>query len=268
VTTLPTTTTTAVPDIVEVPRPENVGDERFVWFTHPASGGHSVLMGVLRSAAPLPHPAMLVVHSSVGLAVDNIRFAEELAARGFDVVIGCWFAPHITPDIEGQVIPCTDAPPYQGVVDAAVPDLDALVEAARHALGPDRDLAILGASRGAGIAALRATTGAPEPLVLVSGLYEGWNAIGSPPGNEANVVERAAGVRAPIVMFHGIADGAVPVVQAEHLEAALRAAGVEVDAAYYEGAGHNLLGIPDVHTDVLERFDAFLCARFTCAGRV
>ena len=48
-----------------------------------------------------------------------------------------------------------------------------LVEAAHHALGPDRDLAILGTSRGAAISALRGTGGTTEPLVLLSGLYEG-----------------------------------------------------------------------------------------------
>jgi dienelactone hydrolase len=256
--------TTNAPDITPVPRPDNVDDEAFAWFVHPAPSGGALLFGVLRSSAPMPHPVVLLVHASAGLTVDSVAFGEELAALGFDVVIGCWFASDPTPDLAPQVIPCGDAPPFRGVVDAAVPDLASLVEASRDALGSDREVAILGTSRGAALAALRATGGAREPIVLLSGPYEGWNLLDDPPRAEVNVVERAGGVVAPVLIAHGVEDLAVPVSQAEHFEAVLRGQGADVDAVYYP-TGHNLLGAPAVGDDLVDRIRTFLCARLTCS---
>ena len=53
--------------------------------------------------------------------------------------------------------------------------------------------------------------------------------------------------------------------QAQHLEAALRAHGVDVAAHYYEGAGHNLDGDPAVGTDLEDQITQFVCARIACA---
>jgi dienelactone hydrolase len=262
-TSTPVTTTTA-PDISAVPTPANVDDQSFAWYVHPAPAGGNLLFGVLRSSAPMPHPVMLLVHASAGLTVDSVMFAEQLAAQGFDVVIGCWFASDPPPDLAPLVIPCGDAPAFHGVVDDAVPALDALVEATHDALGADREVAILGTSRGAALAALRATSGAGEPVVLLSGPYEGWNGIDDPPRGEVDVVARAAGIAAPVLLVHGTEDLAVPVSQAEHLEAALRDRGADVEAVYYP-AGHNLLGEPGVGDDVVARLREFVCARSTCA---
>ncbi len=103
--------------------------------------------------------------------------------------------------------------------------------------------------------------------MLVSGMYEGWNGIGSTvPGGEVNVVERVSGWRAPVLILHGTGDGAVPVVQAYDLEAALRGIGADVEAQYYEGAGHNLAGEPALAPDFRNRITQFLCARLTCSG--
>ena len=184
--------------------------------------------------------------------------------------MGCWFASIDVSDPLNIAIPCADAPAFKGVVDAAVPDLDSLVEATHHALGASTPLVIVGFSRGGGITALRASEGQPEPVVLVSGLFEGWNGIGSDvPGGEVNVVERVDGWRAPTLILHGTADAAVPVVQAQHLEAALRAHGVDVAAHYYEGAGHNLDGDPAVGTDLEDQITQFVCRadRVRCVMR-
>lgn len=265
-TTTPPTSTT-VPDITEVPRPENVADETFQWFVHPAANGTQVLLGVKRNAEPGPHPAILLVHASGGLNVDYVSFAEQLSDRGFDVAVGCWFASSDVLDPQNLMIPCADAPPFKGVVDDAVADLDSLVEAARHALGASTPVALVGFSRGAGIAGLRASDGRPEPVVLVSGMYEGWNGIGSTvPDGEVNFVERISGWHAPVLILHGTSDRAVPVVQAYDLEAALRGVGADVESHYYEGAGHNLAGEPGLNTDLEERITQFLCARLACSG--
>ncbi len=258
---------TTAPDIGEVPRPASVADTTFRWYVHPAGNAVQVLLGVRRQAGPGAHPGILLVPASGGLNTDYVAFADRFAARGFDVAVGCWFASVDVSDPQSIVIPCTDAPAFKGVVDAAVPDLDSLVEAAHHALGTSTPLALVGFSRGGGIAALRASRGQPELVVLVSGLFEGWNGIGSNvPGGEVNVVERVDGWRAPTLLLHGTNDAAVPVVQAQHLEAALRAHGVDVAAHYYEGAGHNLDGDPAVGADLDARITQFLCARLACAG--
>jgi dienelactone hydrolase len=262
-----TATTSALEpsDITEVPAPANGADTTFHWFAHPAANGAHVLLGVRRLETATPHGVVLLVHASGGLDADYLRFADALYARGFDVAVGCWFSTvHV--GAAGDIsIPCTDAPAFKGVVDDAVPDLDSLVEATYHALGASKRLMLVGFSRGAGIVALRAAGGALEPVALASGMYEGWNTIGSTVlGGEVNVVERVAAWRASTLILHGTADAAVPVSQAQHLEDALRGRGVDVEAEYYMGAGHNLAGDPNA-PNVNERIAAFGCEHVRCA---
>jgi alpha-beta hydrolase superfamily lysophospholipase len=263
-TTVAPTTTTAPADITGTPSPGNVDHSGFEWYTHPSSNGAHELIGVRRQPTPGPHPAVLLVHSSAGLNVDYVTFADELAERGFDVAVGCWFASVDVTDPENVTIPCADAPPFKGVVDAAVPDLDSLVEAAHHALGASEPLTLVGFSRGAGIAALRASAGRPEPVVLVAGMYEGWNGLGSTvPGGEVDVVQRVDGWSAPALILHGALDRAVPISQAHHLEEALRARGVDVEGRYYADGGHNL-GADPAAVDLRDRIAQFVCAHAGC----
>ncbi len=253
---------TPVSHLTAVRAPSPGGDGDFTWFTHPTPAGRTVTLGVVHSAAPGRHPAILVAPSAVGLNVDYLPYARRLAARGFDVAVSCWFAPTITPELADVVIPCPDAPVYGGIVDAAVPEFDAVVEAAYEVFGTERELAVLGPSRGAAIAALRASAGRPEPVVLISGRYEGIDPV---VGAGTDVVARASGFRAPVLVLHGTADAVIPVGEAQHLEAALRARGADVVARYYEGAGHNLDGEPVAHDDMEDLVVEFLCARLTCS---
>jgi dienelactone hydrolase len=263
-----TPTDTKPTGVTAVPSPAVAADANFSWFLHPAANGNHVLLGVYRPPGDGPRPGVLLVHASGGLNTDYLAFARTLGAAGFDVVLGCWFATVEQTSDQGITIPCTDAPPYKGVVDDAVPDLDALVDGAHEILGPSTPLALVGFSRGAGIAALRATGGRPEPLVLVSGMYEGWNGlVTTVPGGEVDVVERVDGWHAPTLILHGTGDEAVPVSQAQNLERALRDRGVDVDAHYFEGAGHNLSGDPRA-PDFEPRIVEFLCARLGCAAPV
>jgi dienelactone hydrolase len=263
----PPTVPESVPsDIAEVPRPANVADDAMQWFARVPGSPNPVLLGVRRSASPRPHPALLVVDASGGLNPDYVAFAEEFVARGFDVAVGCLFSADATVAPQVPLIACPDAPALMGVVDAAVPDLDRIVDAAYDVLGASTPLGIIGFSRGAGIAALRATSGGREPVILVSGKYEGWSTLGAVPGGEVNILDRVAGWRPPALVLHGTADGAIPVSQAHDFEAALLAAGASVEARYYEGSGHNLAGEPEVHADLEGRISAFLCAHMVCAA--
>ena len=250
-----------------MPRPANVTDDAFQWFARSPGSPNPVLLAVRRSTTPRPHPAVLLADASGGLNPDYLAFADELVARGFDVAVGCLFTIAAGADPQLPTIPCPDSPPPMGVVDASVPDLDAVVDAAHEVLGASTPLAVMGFSRGGGIAALRASAGRPEAVVLVSAKYEGFSTLDPEPSGEVNIVERGVtGWRVPTLVLHGTADAAIPVAQAHDFEAALLAAGAPVEAHYYEGAGHNLSGEPAVHDDLIATIAQFLCARLGCAA--
>ena len=258
---------TVPPDLAEVARPDGVADNGMQWFTRAPETQNPVLLGVRRSTTPSPHPALLVVDASGGLNPDYVRFADEFVGRGFDVAVGCLFSPDPTAAAASALLPCPGAPTLMGVVDAAVPDLDVLVDAAYDVLGASTPLAIVGFSRGAGIIGLRASEGRREPVILVSGKYEGWSTLGPPvPGGEVNVLERIAGWKPPALVLHGTADSAIPVSQAHDFETALLAAGGSVEAHYYDGSGHNLAVEPAIHDDLQGRIAMFLCDRLACAA--
>jgi len=253
------------PELTPVEAPANVHDDDVRWYEYPANAGKSVLLGVVRADGARPHPAVVVVPGGDGFSTDHVAFAEELARRGFDVGFGCWWAnvPVRANGPADAYIACPDGPLFKGVADGAVPDLDALVAGVRHALGRPSEVALLGFSRGAGIAALRAAAGRPEPVVAVAGMFEGASNLGAFPG-EVDVVGRAAGIRSPILVLHATGDDVVPVAQARDFEAALRGAGRDVEANYYDIATHGVEHVPWVRADIIDRTTRFLCARFTC----
>jgi dienelactone hydrolase len=160
-------------------------------------------------------------------------------------------------------IGCADAPEFKGVTDAAVPDLEALVVGAHTVLGDPAGMALVGFSRGGGIALLRASAGAREPVVSVAGMVEGTTNWGQMP-DEVNVVERAGGIAGPVLLLHGTGDALVPVEEARDLERALRARGADVEAKYYEGADHGLAQIPAIRPDLVTRITKFVCGHLDC----
>jgi alpha-beta hydrolase superfamily lysophospholipase len=241
-----------------------VTEEGFRWYLHPNGARPSVLLATKRSTAPVPHPAMLLVDTSGGFNRDYLLFADELVARGLDVAVGCLYAPTTALDAESRRIPCADAPPFDGVIDSMVTQLDGLVDATYGALGPSTPLAMMGFSRGASVVSARASAWRPEPVVLASGRYEGWTRDATDPQSRVNIGDRVAAWRAPTLILHGTNDAAVPVAQSEVLESALRGAGVDVQSRYYEGAGHNLAGEPSAHDDLVDRVLGFVCAHLGC----
>lgn len=245
--------------------PPNVDDPGTTWSFVEAPGGHHLLMGVVRATSPGPHVGILIVTGTEGLNTDYPRFAHELAARGFDVAFGCWFASPGPTSPTDPVIGCVDAPQFVGVSDAAVPDLDALVAGARSVLRDSQTLALVGFSRGGGVAMLRATTGATEPVVSIAGMVEGSTGWGELP-SEVDVVSRAATIGAPVLLLHGEDDWLVPVQQARDLEQVLQAHGDDVVSKYYPGADHGLAQIPGVRADLVDQITRFLCARYACAA--
>jgi dienelactone hydrolase len=249
--------------VVPTSTPPNVPESDVSWYLAAAPGGHSLLVGALRSPRPGRHVGVLLVTGSEGLNSDYVKFGRELAARGFDVAFGCWFQTAAPVRMTDAQIGCADAPGFKGVADAAVPDLDALVVGARTVLGEPRGLALVGFSRGGGIAMLRASAGAREPVVSVAGMVEGTTMWGQLP-DEVDVVARAGGFSAPVLLLHGTGDGLVPVAEARDMERALREHGSDVEAKYYDDAPHGLAQVPAIRADLLGTITRFLCTRLDC----
>ena len=111
-------------------------------------------------------------------------------------------------------------------------------------------LLVFGGSQGAHIAML-ACVFAPDTFALAVALC-GLSRIADPALGWAgrdfsedelairDVVRMAERVRCPVVLAHGTADETVPDSHTRELERALRSAGKQVVARYYEGASHSL----------------------------
>jgi dienelactone hydrolase len=233
------------------------------WFKHSAPDGTHVLVGIIHAPASFsgPRPSVLLVPGTDGLNVDYDVFGHQLAQVGFNVAIGCWFADAPTSPTS-PLIGCAGGPKFKGVTESAVGDLDALVAAAKDALRTDQ-IALVGFSRGGGIVMLRAADGASEPVISIAGMLEGWTNIGTAPG-EVNIVQRAQDIHAPVLLLHGDSDPAVPVEQAQHMEAALRAHHDDVTAKYYPGEGHGLATDPPTRADLIAQITGFLCGHQLC----
>jgi dienelactone hydrolase len=232
------------------------------WYRHAAPDGAHVLVGIVRGPPSASgRPGVLLVPGTEGLNVDYDTFAHQLAGLGFDVAIGCWFAAAPTTPAS-PLIGCAGGPKFKGVTEPAVADLDALVDAAKPGLHTER-IAVAGFSRGGGIALLRASHGTTEPVISIAGMAEGWSNLGAIWG-EVNVVQRANGIHTPVLLLHGDNDGAVPVSQAHHMQAALQHNGVPVEAKYYPGAGHGLAADPATRHDMILRIARFVCERLGC----
>ena len=73
-----------------------------------------------------------------------------------------------------------------------------------------------------------------------------------------NVAAMAGRVRCPVVLAHGTADETVPHAHTQELEKALREAGVDVRAKYYEGGSHSLAPVTSRKEAALELADDLL----------
>lgn len=229
-----------------------------LWIQVPLASG-SVLRAVVVHPAPGggASPAVVILHGSHGFAEEYVRLARDLARSGVVAVAACWFEGGVGSGARFvKSLPCPDAPPIiLAGSPAAQERVGALVAAVRALPGvrPDK-VALFGHSRGGGAALAYALgTGGVRALVL--------NSTGYPP----EVVARAPDVAAPILLLHGTrdnpADGGsalTAVDRARAFEAALRAAGKDVQVTYFD-AGHNDLFASAAQYDAtVRRIRAFL----------
>ncbi|HVY16603.1 MAG TPA: dienelactone hydrolase family protein [Rhodopila sp.] len=115
-------------------------------------------------------------------------------------------------------------------VRRAMPYLSDFIDAERKRAGV-RHYAVMGFSQGAMITLFTGLRRKDAPCALLA--YSG--ALLAPETLPAELANKA-----PVLLVHGEADEAVPVGRSHDAEAALRAAGVPVDAHYLPGLGHGL----------------------------
>jgi phospholipase/carboxylesterase len=188
------------------------------------------------AAGGTPRKLVLLLH---GLGADGFDLIDLAPDWGKAVPEAVFVAPH-APD------PCDIAP--QGRQWFSVGDrtparmlagmrlaaealsgfLDA--ETARLGLAPS-DVALMGFSQGAMTALFTALRRDPPPAAVLA--YSGRLVAPEALGSELRG-------RPPVLIVHGEADEVVPVEASRTAEAALRAAGVEVEASYRPGLGHGL----------------------------
>lgn len=256
-----------VTSFTSISPPARTSETGVQWYAYPAPGDRDVRIAVVRASGSGPHPTVLILPGSDGLHDDYLRLARSYADRGFDAVTGCWFA---FPDPADRLrIDCSTAPAFTGVSEAAVGALDALIAATVRATGVSRShLAIIGYSRGGGVALLHAArTGSTMPIVDISGMVTGdVRGFGAPLPTDVNVIPSAGAIRASTLILHGYQDGIIIPAQSVDLMTAMRNAGRDVSVHWYfdtcDGpCNHDLLNHTTSRTDVLDRSSAWLHQR-------
>lgn len=182
--------------------------------------------------------AVLVLPGNAGNRLGRAGLAEDLAARGFAVLL---------PDYRGY-----GGNPGDPSEEGLAADADAAVAAlAREGFGPDRTI-YLGESLGTGVATGLATRSAPAGMVLRSPFpsladlgahHYPWLPVRTFLRDRFPVTDHlrpggdAAGV--PVTVVRGAADEVVPTGMSHEVAEAARASGSLVDEVVLDGVGHN-----------------------------
>jgi carboxymethylenebutenolidase len=195
-------------------------------------------LATARPAGAGPFPTVIVLHGTQGFAREYAQVAAALAGEGVLAVAACWFAggggegaSFVTP------LGCPGAPAMPAAAsDTTFATLDVLVRTVR-ALPEVRQesITLLGHSRGGGAALNYALKGGQVTAAVLEST-----------GYTDEQLELVAPVTTAFLILHGAGDTAADggsefntPDRARRFEAALRAAGKQVDVVYYEGAGHN-----------------------------
>ncbi|MGG5811108.1 alpha/beta hydrolase [Falsiroseomonas sp. CW058] len=188
------------------------------------------------AAGGAPRKLVLLLH---GLGADGFDLIDLAPGWGRAVPEALFLAPHAPEPCDlaphgRQWFSLADRTPARVLagVRVAADALGARIDAelARHGLR-DGDMALMGFSQGAMTALFTALRRRATPACVLA-------FSGALPGAELPAAEVTA--RPPVLLVHGEADEVVPPARGREAESALRAMGVEVEAAYRPGLGHGI----------------------------
>lgn len=194
-----------------------------------------------------PYPGILLLHTSGGLEQADIDYGQRLSQQGYVVLVPAFLAAYgITP--RGRVATfTTDAEPIYADFVAALDMLAHNPEVAGSKLGA------IGFSNGGYFAMWLAATGKVQAGVSYYGALSG---AGSDRGLSrfASTFKKSS---APVLILHGITDGTVPVMAAQHLGTIIAAAGSPYEIRLYDGTGHRFDRTPGSPPDSAAANDAW-----------
>jgi len=165
----------------------------------------------------------------IGLAPDWARLLPHAAFVAPDAPEPCDMAP-----FGRQWFSLAERTParMEAGVRAAAPLLGDFLQAELDRLGlPAAALALMGFSQGAMLALFAGLRGGPAPAMILA--YSGALLAPDSLGTELRQ-------RPPVLLVHGGADAIVPVAASQAAEAALRGAGVPVEALYPPALAHGI----------------------------
>lgn len=175
-------------------------------------------------SVPAPWPGVVVLHEAAGLNRDMRRIVNRLSSRGYAA---------IAPDLySGGARPLCIARTVRDMLDPARRSTTDRIEQVRQWLAarPDVDaerIGVIGFCMGGGFAVVAA---ARSPFAAAAVNY----------GRVPTDTSLLAG-SCPVVANYGAQDPLTPRGTAERYEAALDAAGVEVDIEVFHGVGHSFM---------------------------
>lgn len=219
--------------------PPRVTTEASYWIEVDVSDRRKIMAAVFEGSGSGPHPVVVFLHGIEGFRERHLELAKGLSEEGMTVVAGCWFDAYTESTAQGDAIRCPGGPPVLTLsfapITAAVTNISMLINSARTLPNVQGDnVALFGNSLGSIAGTAVAITGARlKALVASSGYVTSYVPFG------------IAGIQTPVLILHGTLDPLIPVREAQKFEAALLAAGKDVEVKYYEGAPHEILQNPE-----------------------
>ena len=188
----------------------------------PGAGGAGIRAYVARPAGEGPHPAVIMIHEFWGIRPEILGKADDLAARGYVVIVPDMFRGRTTSIIPSAIYNVISNAPAQ--VDSDLADVFAWL-AAQPDVQPNR-IAAMGFCFGGG-SAIRYATANPNLAATVV-FY----------GSPVTDPERLRALTGPVLGIFGGADSSIPLDEVRAFEAGLVSAGVEHEITVYEGQPH------------------------------
>ncbi|MBN2332530.1 MAG: dienelactone hydrolase family protein [Deltaproteobacteria bacterium] len=202
-----------------------------------------------------PFAAVIVFHGTDGFQPQHRELAATLAREGYAVLVPEWFGDQLPRRRSWDMLPPEDLAAMGGWIGAA--------EAV-----DDRHLALLGASRGGGLALYAGTViSGVRTVVNFFGLtcwHGGMDSFKQLPLNSDDHLDFLSRLPCPVISFHGNRDTVVPVENTYLLDNACRRLGIKHPYHIYPGVDHSFIWPgnrryhPEARRDSWTRMLAFL----------